>query len=201
MVSSAGDIHCAYINAFPNKCILIYIVIWLAKMEAAGVTANVVSYNTIIDAWAKDKKPAKAEEWLAKMEAAGVTANVRACTCVCIQPKSPPLHDDSYIETPEWCFDEGILLKDRTLFAGPFAAIEEKHAFHATCPHGPHFIGLYNALYNRYCIYTLYCVQYTVYVQYIAHIQYTEHIQYIEYIQGRSPVFLAATATSVGPHC
>ena len=41
-------------------------------MEKAGVTPDVVSFNTVLDAYAKNNEPEKAEALLQRMEKAGV---------------------------------------------------------------------------------------------------------------------------------
>ena len=45
-------------------------------MHSAGVPADTVSYNTVINAWAQAADPEKSEEWLFKTRSAGVSANV-----------------------------------------------------------------------------------------------------------------------------
>ena len=45
-------------------------------MYLAGLSADIVSYNSVINAWAQAAAPAKAEEWLLKMCSAGVSADI-----------------------------------------------------------------------------------------------------------------------------
>jgi len=65
---------------------------WLGKLEEKGLEANVVSYNSVVAAWANAGNPEEAERWLAKLEEKGLEANVVSYTSPDDQGPAPLLH-------------------------------------------------------------------------------------------------------------
>merc|ERR1719353_2721932 len=47
----------------------------MCKMSQYGITADVVSYNILIDGWGKQGNVASAEKWLDRMLSTGIEAN------------------------------------------------------------------------------------------------------------------------------